>query len=253
MSQHMAGVPRVRATRIPQNDRLRAVWLQRRRHSSTCRSTTADRWKDCAATLMATPTTIFPWWTIRRCSPRAGKLPLPVPMHTCPTTTNRAAYVRIQFQVQTSSAQSFAAHPVVVGLLLTARLAYESIIFVVDSCLSVCISACHAAPSNHFFFLFLDGIILWPSVLHVALYKTVSSIFDLGALTPKIYSPKICNCTKSPITRLVWQIDRRYLRLLGGFRGWPIQWNHAKCCGPTLVAMTTTFGQILTIFLQNRL
>ena len=30
--------------------------------------------------------------------------------------------------------------------------------------------------------------------------------------------------------------------LPGGFRGWPIQWNHAKCCGPTLVAMATKFG-----------
>ena len=29
---------------------------------------------------------------------------------------------------------------------------------------------------------------------------------------------KICNCTKSPISRLVWQIDRRCLGLLGGFR-----------------------------------
>ena len=38
-------------------------------------------------------------------------------------------------------------------------------------------------------------------------------------------------CTKSPISRLVWQIDRRCLGLPGGFRGWPIQWNHAKCCG----------------------
>jgi len=27
-----------------------------------------------------------------------------------------------------------------------------------------------------------------------------------------------------------------------GFRGWPIQWHHAKCCGPTLVAMATEFG-----------
>ena len=42
------------------------------------------------------------------------------------------------------------------------------------------------------------------------------------------FLPKIC--TKSPISRLVWQIDRRCLGLLGGFRGWPIQWNHAKCC-----------------------
>jgi len=30
--------------------------------------------------------------------------------------------------------------------------------------------------------------------------------------------------------------------LLGGFRGWPVQWNHAKCCGPSLVAMATKFG-----------
>jgi len=27
-----------------------------------------------------------------------------------------------------------------------------------------------------------------------------------------------------------------------GFAGWPIQWSHAKCCGPTLVATATTFG-----------
>jgi len=55
------------------------------------------------------------------------------------------------------------------------------------------------------------------------------SIFDLGLLTPKIYSPKFC--TKSLISRLLWQIDRRCLGLLGGFRGWPIQQNHAQCGG----------------------
>jgi len=42
------------------------------------------------------------------------------------------------------------------------------------------------------------------------------------------------------------------LRLIGGFRGWPIQWNHVQCCGPTPVAMATTFGQIWAIFRQNR-
>jgi len=52
--------------------------------------------------------------------------------------------------------------------------------------------------------------------------------------------PKIC--TKSPISRLVWQIDWRCLGLPGGFRGWSIQWNHAKCCGPTIVAMAMKFG-----------
>ena len=80
-------------------------------------------------------------------------------------------------------------------------------------------------------FLFLDGIepffgckfSMTPST------KRCSSIFDLGPLTPKIYSPKFG--LKSPISRLVWQIDRRCLHQPGGFRGWPIQWNHAKCCG----------------------
>jgi len=54
--------------------------------------------------------------------------------------------------------------------------------------------------------------------------KRCSLIFDLCPLTPKI-------CTKSPISWLVWHIDRRCLVLSWGFRGWPIQWNHAKCCG----------------------
>jgi len=70
--------------------------------------------------------------------------------------------------------------------------------------------------------------------------KCFSSIFDLGPLTPKIDSPKFDQ--KSPITRLVWQIHQRCLRLIGGFRGWPIEWNHVQCCGPTLVTMATKFG-----------
>jgi len=80
-------------------------------------------------------------------------------------------------------------------------------------------------------FLFLDGIepffdrkfSMTPST------KRCSSIFDLDPITPKIYSPEFG--LKSPITRLVWQIDRGCLHLPGGFRVWPIQWNHAKCCG----------------------
>ena len=57
--------------------------------------------------------------------------------------------------------------------------------------------------------------------------KRCSSIFGLGPQTPKTDSPKFDQ--KSPITRLVWQIDQRCLRLIGGFRGWPIEWNHTKC------------------------
>jgi len=64
--------------------------------------------------------------------------------------------------------------------------------------------------------------------------------FDLGPLTPKMYSPNIC--TKSSISRLVWQIDRRCLGLPGGFREWPIQGTMQNVVGPTLVAMATTIG-----------
>jgi len=54
--------------------------------------------------------------------------------------------------------------------------------------------------------------------------------------------PKIYTKNRLYTSRLVWQIDQRCLGLPGGFRGWPIQWNHAKCCGPTLVVMATKFG-----------
>jgi len=91
-------------------------------------------------------------------------------------------------------------------------------------------------------FLFLDGIepffgrrfSMWRST------KRRFSIFDLGPLTHKIYSPKFG--TKSPISPLVCQIDRRCLHRSGGFQGWPIQWNHIKCCGSTLIATATTFA-----------
>ena len=55
--------------------------------------------------------------------------------------------------------------------------------------------------------------------------KRCSYIFDLGPSCPK-FTPQ--NLHK---TRPVRQTDRRCLGLPGGFRGWPIQWNHTKCCG----------------------
>jgi len=107
------------------------------------------------------------------------------------------------------------------------------IIFCRWLCLSVHLYVCLFVMllQIDFSFLFLDGIepffgrqfSMWHSTKHC------SSIFDLGPPMPKIYSPKFG--TKSPISRLVWQIVRRCLCLLGGFWGWPIQWNHAKCCG----------------------
>jgi len=79
-------------------------------------------------------------------------------------------------------------------------------------------------------FLFLDGIepfwaviSSWPPLQNVVLtiwFKPPNA----QNLLPQM-------CIKSPISRLPWQIERRRLGIPGGFRGWPIQWNHAKCCG----------------------
>ena len=92
--------------------------------------------------------------------------------------------------------------------------------------LSVCLSVfvCHA-PSNCFF-LFVsrwNRAIFWPSVLHVALYKTVFFNFWFRPPNAQNLLPKIC--TKSPISQLVWQIDRRCLGLPGGFRGCKMLWG----------------------------
>jgi len=108
-----------------------------------------------------------------------------------------------------------------------------------------------AKTSNCFFFFVFqwNRAIFWPLILHEPLYKTVFFDFWFRPLTPKIDSPKFGQ--KSPITRLVWQIDRRCLRLIGGFRRWPIQWNREKCCGPTLVAMATKIWQICASFSQK--
>ena len=48
--------------------------------------------------------------------------------------------------------------------------------------------------------------------------------------------------TKSPITRLVWQIDRRCLGLPGGFWDGRFNGTMQNVVGPPLVAMATKFG-----------
>ena len=83
---------------------------------------------------------------------------------------------------------------------------------------------------SSFFVCLWNRAIFGPSVLHVALYKTLFFDFWFRPPNAKNLLPKNGTCKKSPITRLVWQIDRRCLRLIGGCRGWPIQWNHVQCC-----------------------
>jgi len=77
---------------------------------------------------------------------------------------------------------------------------------------------------NRFFFFVSrrNRAVFGPSVLHMALYKTLFFDFWFRPPNAKNLLPKICTCTKSPITRLVCETDQRCFHLLGGFRGWPI-------------------------------
>jgi len=59
--------------------------------------------------------------------------------------------------------------------------------------------------------------------------KLCSSIFDLGPLRPKIYSPNLHKIAHKSACMAAIGLDRRCLGR--AFRGWPIQWNHGKCCG----------------------
>ena len=107
--------------------------------------------------------------------------------------------------------------------------------------------AIFAKITNCFFFVFRwNRAIFWPLVLRDPSTKRCSSIFDLGPLTPKIDSPKFGK--KSPITRLVWQIERRCLRLIGGFRDGRFNGTIQNFVGPTLVAMATKIWQIWATF-----
>jgi len=96
-----------------------------------------------------------------------------------------------------------------------------------------------------FSFLFLGGIepffgrqfSMWHS------RNLFSSIFDLGPLNPKIYSPKFgTKIAYESACMANWQIDWRSLGLLGGFWGWPIHGTMQNVLEPTLVAMATTFA-----------
>ena len=92
---------------------------------------------------------------------------------------------------------------------LTPRLiAQESIIFLsltLSVCMYVSPSVCHRAPANRFLFFVSqwNRAIFGPCVWHST--KRCSSIFDLGPLTPKIYSPKFALWVIEPVdSRSLW-------------------------------------------------
>jgi len=85
-------------------------------------------------------------------------------------------------------------------------------------CLSVCLYVCVSRCSFKLLLLFCFSMELshfWPPVLHVALIQNFFFDFWFRPRKPRNLLPKICTCTKSPISRLVWQIDRKCLGRLG--------------------------------------
>jgi len=105
--------------------------------------------------------------------------------------------------------------------------------------LSVCPSVCH----KHCFFFFVsrrNRAIFGPSVHHGPLYKTLFLHCWLRPPKAQNLLPQIC--TKSPITRLVRQIDGICLGLPGGFRDGQFNTTMQNVVGPTVVAMATKFG-----------
>jgi len=142
------------------------------------------------------------------------------------------AVVRTAAIKQNSSVSTVTSSPVFVFVLLISAPSlgvYYCQQLTLSVCLSRCLSVWHT-PSNCFFFCFSMESSHFLAVISPCA-PLQNFFFDFWFRLPNAQHllPKIC--TKSPISRLVWQIDQRCLGLPGGFRRWLIQRNHAKCCG----------------------
>jgi len=128
-------------------------------------------------------------------------------------------------------------------LLISAPIARSLLFSTIDSVwLSVCLSVRLSRPFKLliFFCFSTESSHFWPSFLHVVLYKTLFLDFKFRPPNSQNLLPKIC--TKSPISRPVWQIDRRCLGLPGGFRDGRFNGTVQNVVGPIPVAMATKFG-----------
>jgi len=120
------------------------------------------------------------------------------------------------------------------------RLARNLLFFVVDS---VCPSGCHGQTSYWFFFVSRWNRLQSSHFLAVSSPRPpLQNFFDFWFRPPNAQNLLPIVCTKLPISWLVLQIDRRSLRMLRGFWGWPFNGTMLNVLGPTFVAMATTFG-----------
>ena len=106
----------------------------------------------------------------------------------------------------------------------------------IDSvCLSVCLCVCLSRLFKLLLLFCFSMHGIEPffgrrfSMLHST--KLFSSIFDLSPLTPKIYSTKIFLHKIAYKSACMADRPQMFGPTRGEGWGWPIQWNHAKCCG----------------------
>jgi len=105
-------------------------------------------------------------------------------------------------------------HRCAVGLLPLPREEFRQLKLILHSELRRRAASRRALPCPSSSFLFLDGI---EPCLHVPLYKTL--VFDFWFRPPNAQNLLPIICTKSPISRLVWQLDRRLFGTNRGFSG----------------------------------
>jgi len=105
----------------------------------------------------------------------------------------------------------------------------------------LCLSVCLSVTLLQIAFLFLDGIEPFLAVISPCA-PLQTFFFEVWFRPPNTQNllPEIW--TKSPVSRLVWQIDRRCLGLPGGFLGGRFNGTLQNVVEPTLVAMTVKFG-----------
>ena len=109
----------------------------------------------------------------------------------------------------TTSARSDGAPQQVMKFMIDLRAYARSLLFL-SLTQSVCLFVTDKLQIDSF--LFLDGIEPFLAVilyLHVALYKTLFFDFRFRPPSAQNLLPKICNCTKSPISRHVKLYDRQ--------------------------------------------
>jgi len=106
-----------------------------------------------------------------------------------PTFYRKGTHPQYLIKIHVKRRLSFICLPI--GILIpTPRGVYYFLSLTLSVCMSVCLSCC--SFKLMLLFLFIDGIELLFGH-HLSMWhstKLFSSIFDLGPLTPKIYSPK---------------------------------------------------------------